>query len=103
MYFDAENARKEKSTTVRDKQNPTKMRAAEDSRKPPRSGLVQWNTLREFFCPDNKTGTRKAQLCGCLSPAENLLPVRSRPLTKRRFDSIFRRVSDLSPVVGASQ
>ena len=41
MYFDVENARKEKSTIVRDKQNPTKMRAAEDSRKPPRSGLVQ--------------------------------------------------------------
>ena len=39
--FIVKNARKEKSTTVRDKQNPTKMRAAADSRKPPRSGLVQ--------------------------------------------------------------
>ena len=64
---------------------------------------VQWNTLREFFCLDNEIGTRKAQLCGCLPPAEVLLSARSRPLTRRRFHSMFRRVSDLSPVVGASQ
>ena len=64
---------------------------------------IQWNTLREFFCPDNEIGTRKAQLRGCLPPTEYLLPARSRPLTRRRFHSMHRRVSDLSPVVGASQ
>ena len=59
--------------------------------------------LRDFLCSNNKISTRKAQLCECLPPAKNLLPARSRPLTRRRSCSIFRRVSDLSPVVGASQ
>ena len=52
---------------------------------------------------NNEIGTRKAQLCGCLPPTDTLLSVRSRPLTRRRFHSMHRRVSDLSPVVGASQ
>ena len=59
MYFDAENARKEKSTIVRDKQNPTKMRTAADSRKPPRSGLVQGDTLRKNPCRTYGLGYHK--------------------------------------------
>ena len=59
--FIVKNTQKVKSTTVCDEQNPTKMHTAEDSRKPPRSGLVQWNTLRKKSSPYTRLGYHNAK------------------------------------------